>query len=252
MKTLGRENSINLSIEVVLLAGGKGTRLHPLTHNVPKPMLRIGSMPIMEHVIRIFEYFGFKKFKILTGYGGNVIRKYFECRNSASCIECIPTGIKSDTAERIWKVRNKLSDTFFLSYTDVLADIDLRAQLVFHHEKGKIGTMAVVPLRTTYGIVKSDEENIAFEYLEKPILYDYWANAGFFVFNSALFDHWESSDTDFSKGMLPALSKSGKMACYKHDGFWATMDTVREYEILNDLWNRGEAKWAVWKEKKFY
>lgn len=246
MKTLGRENTINTPIDVVILAGGKGTRLHPITHNVPKPMLSIGPMPIMEHVMRIFGYYGFKNFKILTGYRGDVIRKHFESRNSTMCIECIPTGIKSDTAERIWRVRNKVSDTFFLSYADVLANINFRTQLIFHHKKGKVGTMAVVPLRIPYGIAKFDEKNIAFDYLEKPILLDCWVNAGFFIFNSDLFDHWEWWDTDFSKGMLPALSKSGMLACYKHDGFWATMDTVREYEILNNLWKSGKAKWAVW------
>jgi glucose-1-phosphate cytidylyltransferase len=250
MKAIERETSSNQSIEVVILAGGKGTRLHPLTRNVPKPMLTIGPIPILEHVIEIFEYFGFKRFKILTGYKGKVIRNYLERRNSTSHIECIPTGIESDTAERIWRIRNKVSDTFFLSYADVLADIDFKTQLRFHHEKGKIGTMAVAPLTTTYGVVKFNKENIAFNYLEKPILYDYWINAGFFVFNSSIFDHWEKSEKDFSKGMLPLLAKSGKLACYKHDGFWGTMDTIREYEVLNELWNRGEAKWAVWKEKK--
>ncbi len=237
--------------DVVILAGGHGTRMYPLTANIPKPMVKIGGIPVIEHTIRLFEYYGFKNIKILVGYKKEVIQNYFNGRYNNLNIECIDTGEKSDTAERIWKVRDMVSNTFFLSYSDLLADINLNALLNFHKKSKKIGTMAVYPLKTSYGVVYFDDSKIAYRYDEKPILYDYNVNAGYFVFNSDLFDNWSWESTDFSRSMLVKLSREHQLACYKHEGFWGGMDTVRENELLNKIWNSGDAKWAVWKKKKF-
>lgn len=242
--------------DVVLLCGGKGSRLRPLTWDAPKPMIRIGSLPIVEHAIRLYEYYEYENFKLLIGYMGEIIQKYFKHRKSASNIKCIDTGLDAGTAERIWQVRNQLSDTFLLSYADVLADLNVDQQMMFHRKHQKIGTMTVTPLRTSYGVVNFDSNGIAYDYLEKPVLYDYWINAGSFVFESSLFDYWEWEDTDFSRGMLSSLSRAGLIGCYVHNGFWSTMDTIREYEILNELWEEsfqlkpemGEAKWAIWRK----
>lgn len=239
---------MNKEPDVIILCGGKGTRLYPLTANIPKPMVKIGEMPVIEHVINIFKFYGFKNIKLLIGYKGDVIRDYFENRYTDINIQCIDTGIESNTAERIWQVRNMVSDTFFLAYSDVLADIDLGAMLKFHEKNGVTGTMATYPLLTSYGIVKFDKNKIASEYLEKPIIKDYSINAGSFVFNSTLFDHWEFKEPDFSRGMIGKLCGNKLMGCYEHSGFWSGMDTVRENEILNKMWDDNEAKWAVWKK----
>lgn len=236
-------------MDVVILCGGKGTRLYPLTADIPKPMVKIGDLPVIEHIIRLYGYYNFKNIKLLLGFKGDLIREYFEDNPIEGLdIQCIDTGLEADTAERIWKIRNEVTDEFFLSYSDVLADVDLSSMLEFHRKKGCLGTLAVYPLLTSYGIVKLDKDNIATQYLEKPVINDYLINAGFFIFNSSLFDEWEWSSTDFSKGMLVKLCREQKVACYEHNGFWSGMDTVRENEILNRLWKNGEAKWAVWKE----
>lgn len=235
--------------DVLILAGGRGTRLYPLTADIPKPMVRIGDMPVLEHIVKLFDYYGFMNIKILVGYKGDFIRDYFEDKYDLR-IRCIDTGLDSDTAERIWKVRNKITETFFLSYADVLSDINLERMLEFHFKKGKIGTMATYPLITSYGIVYLDGDNLAHKYVEKPMITDYQINAGYFVFNISLFDNWEWRHSDFSKGMLVKLCRERQIACYQHNGFWSGMDTVRENEILNKMWDSGDAKWAVWRKRK--
>jgi len=240
-----------IECDVVVLAGGKGKRLYPLTMDLPKPMVRIGDMPVLEHLVKLFEYYGLSSIKILVGYKGDIIKKYFHGRYTNLDIQCIDTGSDADTAERLWQVRNKVSDTFFLSYSDVLADIDLQRMYEFHEKAGKKGTMATYPLTTSYGIVHFDGDNIAYEYREKPMFENYHINAGFFVFNSSIFDTWEWGSRDFSKGMIVKLARERQLACYRHDGFWSGMDTVRENEILNEMWNSGDARWAVWRRKRY-
>jgi len=238
--------------DVIILCGGKGTRLYPLTADIPKPMVKIGDLPVIEHIIKLYEFYGYRNIKLLTGYKGEVIQNYFEDKykdRRGINIQCIDTGENSDTAERIWQIRNTVTNTFFLSYSDVLADLNLASMLKFHKKHKKVGTMAVYPLTTSYGIVRFDEDKIAYEYLEKPIIKSLFINAGFFIFNSTLFDLWEWSSTDFSKGMLVKLCRERLIACYEHKGFWSGMDTVRENEILNEMWRTGKAKWAVWKKQ---
>lgn len=248
LKPSKRGNILNNENDVLILAGGKGTRLYPLAANIPKPMVKIGDLPVVEHIIRLFEYHGFRNIKLLVGYKKEVIEDYFEGRYGHLNLECIDTGEDSDTAERIWKVRNTISETFFLSYADVLADLDLKSMFEFHIKHNKIGTVATYSLTTSYGIIYFDEDNIAYKYVEKPVIPDYHINAGYFIFNSTLFDHWDWQSKDFSKGMLVKLSREQQLACYKHEGFWSGMDTVRENEILCHMWESGDAKWAVWRE----
>lgn len=234
--------------DVIILCGGKGTRLYPLTADIPKPMVKIGDLPIIEHIIRLYISWGFHNIKLLVGYKGDIIRNYFKDKYEELNIQCIETGEDSDTAERIWQIRNNVSETFFLSYSDVLTDLNLNSMLEFHKSHKKVGTMATYPLTTSYGIVNFGNDKIAYEYLEKPVIDAFSINAGFFIFDSTLFDHWDWGSTDFSKGMLVKLCREKLMACYKHKDFWSGMDTVRENEILNELWNTGKAKWAVWKK----
>lgn len=236
-------------INVVILAGGKGCRLYPLTKDKPKPLVEVGNIPVIEHIVRYFAYFGIKNIKILVGHKGDIIKKYFRhsLKETDVAVECINTGEESDTAERLWQTRNEMSERFILSYSDVLHNINLIDEIKLHIDKRKIGTMGVVPLRTPYGILKVDDNNIAVNYLEKPILYDYWMNCGLFVFEKTVFDYWDWKDKDFSKGMLVKLAQISQLAGYKHNGFWSGMDTVRENEILNELWDKNEAEWAIWK-----
>ena len=234
-------------IDVVILAGGKGSRLYPLTKDIPKPLVKIGNIPIIEHIVRYFIYFGLNNIKLLIGHKGGDIKEFFEHNFKEVNIECIDTGEESETAERLWQIRRLVSDRFILSYSDVLHNVDLTDQIRLHLNKKKLGTMGIVPLRTSYGILKMDVNDIAIDYYEKPVFYNHWMNCGLFVFEKAVFDYWDWKDKDFSKGMLVKLAQLSQLAGYKHNGFWSGMDTVRENEILNELWEKNEAEWAVWK-----
>jgi len=238
------------NIDVVILAGGKGSRLYPLTKDIPKAMVKIGEYPVIEHIVRYFLHFGLKRVKILIGHKGEVICHHFESnfRHKNTRIECIPTGEEAGTAERIWRARKQLTSTFLLSYSDVLYNINLDEMMKFHIQKGKVGTMGVVPLRTSYGVLKIDKANVAVDYLEKPIFQYIWMNCGLFIFKKMIFDYWEWIDNDFSLGLIPKLSRISQIAAYKHLSFWSGMDTVRESEILNELWKKNEAEWAVWRK----
>lgn len=222
--------------------------MHPLTRSNPKPMVKIGGIPLVEHNIRHYVFYGFTSFKLLTGHLGKVIHDYFKkTRVNQAKIECLDTGENSGTAERLWMVRDLVSSTFLWNYADDLGNVDIRKELKFHQKKKKIITMSVVPLRTRFGVVKIDHENIATDFVEKPVIYNRWINAGFFVMEKDVFKIWDFSSPDFSKGMLIKLAKMGELACFKHQGFWSGVDTIQEYEKLNELWKKNESGWAVWR-----
>lgn len=239
------------NIEAVILSGGKGSRLYPLTKDIPKALVKIGDIPVIEHIVQYFIYFGIDKIKILIGHKGEAIKEYFANQKYPKniVVECIPTGEDAGTSERVWKIRKNLKSDFILSYADVLHNVDLNEMFKLHLSRNVVGTMAAVPLRTSYGIVDLNENNVAIRYREKPYFPDTWMNAGLFLFKPAIFEYWENSiDVDFSKGMLPKLCEFSQIVTYKHESFWSGMDTVRENEKLNELWNKHEAEWAFWRK----
>jgi glucose-1-phosphate cytidylyltransferase len=177
---------------------------------------------------------------------GQVVKSYFAAFDPSLDIQCIDTGDDSETAERIWEVRNIVSDPFVLAYCDILSDVDMDQVMGFHLRCGKIGTMVTTPLRTSYGVVTFRDDQVALQYREKPILTEYWINAGQFIFSREVFDHWSWSNKDFSRGTIPYLCSKSLLACYKHEGFWSAMDTLSEHEALNETWKRSEARWARW------
>lgn len=215
----------------------------PISTEIPKPMVPIGNMPIVAHQLRFFYGYGLTSFKLLVGYKKEHISEYFSSFDPMLKIRCIDTGLESKTAERIWQVRERLSDPFLLTYGDVLSDIDVDKLVAFHEKKQKPGTMAVTPLRTSFGVVSFDSDGIANAYHEKPTISGHWVNAGYFVFSHALFDYWIEDELDFSKGVLTELSKKGLLACFKHQGFWETMDTPHEVRRLDEIWKSGKAPW---------
>lgn len=240
------------NLDVVLLCGGKGTRMHPLTRTKPKPMVKIGDLPLVEHIIRHYHYYGFKSFKLLTGYLGYAIHNYFKkTRVNGAKIECLDTGEDSGQAERLWLVRDKLSSTFLWNYADDLGDVNLKEELAFHRRKKKLATMTVVPLQTRWGIVKINRQQIATALIEKPVISNKWINAGFFIMEKDVFKVWDFSQPEsLAKGVLPKLTRLSQLACFKHQGFWSGVDTIREFEILNKLWKENKAAWAPWREDK--
>ncbi len=231
--------------DVVIPCGGRGTRLYPVTETIPKAMVPIGGMPILEHVLRLYMGFGFRRFKLLLGYKGEVIRRYFNENHLDVTIDFVDTGIDTGTADRIWQVRNDVSSPFLFSYCDVLADLDFDALVRFHQRCGKPATMTVTALPSSYGVVDVDEDFVANHYEEKPILKNTWINAGFFVLNELIFENWSWTDADFSRSVIPLLVEHRMLACYRHVGFWSTMDTEKEHAMLEGMWNSGKPTWVI-------
>lgn len=234
-------------MKVAILCGGKGTRFQSLTEEMPKPMAKIGVMPILEHIMRIYAHYGHNEFVLLLGYKGGVILDYFSEKYPEWDIEFKFTGVKAQTGERVFKARESLDETFFLTYGDGLADINLREELKFHKSHKGVGTATVTPMPSPFGDVSLAKNNKIMDFTEKPILTEHWINGGFFVFNSEIFDY---KGKDLEKDILPALAKKGQLYAYKHTGFWRCMDHYKDYNLLNDLWKNGEAKWVIWGDKK--
>jgi len=220
-----------------------------MIQGMPKPMLKIGDRPALDHVMRTYAYYGFDTFTVLLGYKGGMILDYFAETRKEWKIDFVFTGLHSDTAERLFKVRDKFKDTFFLSYADVLANVDLARELRLHRRMGRIGTMTVVPLNLHYGVTELRGLEIA-RYVEKPSRRDIWINGGFMVFEPGVFGFLKSRDKDFSRTVLPRLAEGGQLSAFRHEDFWVGMDTFKEYAMLNELWDRGEARWAVWRQGK--
>lgn len=234
--------------EVVILCGGRGTRLFSSTSHIPKSLLEVGDMPILEHIIRNYSYHGFSTVKLLLGYQGEKIRNYFKIKKLKDLnIEFIDTGLDTDTNERIWQIRNDVSSCFALCYSDILANVNFSEQYLQHKKQSKILNILTVPLRTNYGIISFNENYIATNFQEKPTLPNYWINGGYFFVESEIFDHWNNDHIDFSRSVLPALCKQQKASCYIHDGFWQGIDTEKDLKQLNELWASGNAPWVMWK-----
>lgn len=259
-------------IQVVILCGGVGTRLREETEFRPKPMVNIGSRPILWHIMKYYSQFGYTNFILALGYKGEMIKNYFchyELMNNDVTIELgqperiqihhghdelgwritlADTGEKSLKGARIKKVESYITgDTFMMTYGDGLADINIDELLAFHKSHGKIGTVTGINIASRFGELKIDGDRVE-KFNEKPQNADALINGGFFVFNRKIFDYLSKDELcDFEIGALEQIAKEGQLMVYKHLGFWACMDTLRDMEYLNKLWNDGQAKWKIWK-----
>jgi len=231
-------------MKVAILCGGKGTRFQG-EGGIPKPMARIGEMPILEHIMKIYSHYGYDDFVLLMGYKGGIIMDYFSEAHPDWKIDFKFTGIKSKTAERVFRARELLSETFFLTYGDGLADINIKDELAFHQRHRGVGTIAVTPMPSQFGIVTYDSGGRIREFKEKPVIRDRWINAGFFIFEPEFFDY---AGKDLERDVLPKMAEDGVLYAYKHLGFWKCMDQYKDYIQLNELWKNGKAEWATWWE----
>ena len=258
--------------EVVILCGGKGTRLSEETENKPKPMVEIGGRPILWHIMKIYAHYGFKRFILALGYKGDYIKKYFyDFRITSSDftlqmhpdhspkihsiigdyeweITFVDTGLETLKGGRIKRVEKHIkSDNFLLTYGDGVADIDINKLFDFHsHHKG-IGTLTAVRPPSRFGEINlSGDHVVSFE--EKPQLGTGFINGGFFVFKKDFFDYVTPDvNCDFEFGPLQKIAQDGQLYAFKHSGFWQCMDNVREKDYLNKLWDENRAGWKVWK-----
>jgi glucose-1-phosphate cytidylyltransferase len=230
------------SHKVVILCGGKGTRSYPFTEYFPKVMMPICGTPIVVHLMRLYAAQGFNNFVLAAGHRQEILRDYFEGRYTDWTVTIVDTGEESDTGERIRRCAAYVGKTFFATYGDGLGDVDLESLLAFHHERGGLGTVTSVPLRSQYGTIHFNDRFQVNRFVEKPVIEDCWINAGFFVFNKEVFDCWHGANLE--KDVLPHLASSGRLYTFRHDGFWKSMDTSKDQQEMESVHNA--ARTAPW------
>lgn len=251
------------------MAGGFGTRISEESHLKPKPMIEIGGKPILWHIMKGYAAHGFNEFIICCGYKSEIIKQYFlnyflyHCditfdfrKNNTFTVHnniadpwqvtVIDTGLHTMTGGRIKQIKPYTdNETFMLTYGDGLSDVNINKLLDFHRAHGKSATITVVRPESRFGVVGLDDTKVKF-FREKSELDAGWINGGFMVLEQDVFDYIESDNTVFEKAPLEMLAKEGKLYAYKHLGFWQCMDTQRDKNMLEELWNKGDAPWKTW------
>jgi len=254
-------------MKVVILAGGLGTRISELTHSIPKPMVEIGGYPIIWHIMRYFSSFGHNDFIIALGYKGEVIKKYFRdyyLDNSNFTINLsdgninyhstsslnwkvtlVDTGEKTMTGGRIKRLEEFLTEPFFLTYGDGLSDVDLNKLLEKHNTNRSLLTLTAIHPSSRYGKVEIGKDSRVEKFVEKPEFGGDWINGGYMVVEPDFIKTIDGDNCILEKEPLEYVAKNKKLTAYKHDGFWQCMDTLRDRNMLEDIWSSGKAKWKV-------
>lgn len=258
-------------MKVVILCGGQGTRLREETEYRPKPMVEVGGRPILWHIMKSYAHYGHGHFVLCLGYKGNVIKDYFlnyEAMNSDITltlgqlraiayhdqhheqeynVTLADTGQNTMTGGRVARIKRYIGkdDTFLVTYGDGLSDVNIDKLLHFHRAHGKKATLTTVRPVSRYGVIDLDPSGAVDQFNEKPVL-DSWINAGFFVFHRSIFDYLDGDDCILERTPLERLAAEDQLMAYRHDGFFYAMDTYREYQHLNELWNTGASPWRVW------
>ena len=256
-------------MKVAILAGGAGTRLAEETETKPKPMVEIGGQPILWHIMKHYSYYGHNQFVVALGYKGEYIKKYVVdfCNLNSNLtvnlrnrevkvhngngedwtIELIDTGMDTLTGGRIKRLVPYLGDkTFMLTWGDGVSNVNLDELLKFHRSHGKLATLTAVRPTARFGHLELEGDKVK-EFSEKLQTSEGWINGAFFVLEPGIFDYIEGDQTWWEKGPMEQLAKEGQLMAYKHPGFWQCMDTIRDKELLNELWKSGNAPWKSWK-----
>ena len=232
---------------VVVLCGGRGTRLQERTHAIPKALVEIGGRPILWHVVRIYASQGLRRFVLCTGYLGEMIERFVASESWPEPveIECVDTGLDTPTGGRIKLIEDRVAGGWFhATYADGVANIDLGALTGFHGGHGDLATVTVVRPRSQFGVAELDGEGLVCGFAEKPQL-DHWVNGGFFCFESGVFSYLEESSV-LEREPIERLAADRQLHAYRHSGFWDCMDTYKDAVLLNDLWEAGDPPWRVW------
>tara|TARA_B100000029_G_scaffold516839_1_gene635992 strand:- start:14863 stop:15567 length:705 start_codon:yes stop_codon:yes gene_type:complete len=229
-------------MKVVILCGGLGSRLAEETRLIPKPMVKIGNLPILSHIIKIYNHFGFEKFILATGYKSEIIERYFKKKKN---IRCIYTGKKTLTGGRLLKLKKFFNsgENFMLTYGDGLTNQNLKKLVNFHLRHKKIATLTSVKPPARFGEVFLRGNKIQ-KFEEKSQLRSNWINGGFFVFNYKIFDFISGDQTMLEREPFKKLAKSNQLMAYKHYDFWQCMDTMRDKNILKNMWSKKKAPWT--------
>lgn len=229
-------------MQVVILCGGLGIRLRPQTRDIPKPMIRVGGRPILWHVMKSFGRFGYRDFILCLGYKGEVIRDYFRKSRQRWNVEFAETGANTPTGERVKRIEHLVKGgDFFTTYTDGLADLDLRKLREYHENKRTLATVTVVKPTSPFGIVDLADDGEVTRFEEKPRM-DHWINGGFFVFSEGIFDHIEPGDV-LEKQVFDKLVGMNQLRAFRHHGFWRCVDTYKDAMELNELARQKKPPW---------
>ena len=258
-------------MQVVILCGGQGTRLREETEFRPKPMVEVGGVPILMHIMKIYAHYGFRDFILCLGYRGELIKEYFlnyEAMNRDFTltlgaehrieyhgdhpeqnfrVTLVNTGEKTMTGGRVKRIEPYITgDSFMVTYGDGVADVDLGQLLAFHRQHGRIATVTAVQPLSRFGLLDVGDSGQVNSFREKPKI-DGWIGAGFFVFRREMFQYLNEGDQQIlEQRPLERLAEDGQLAAWQHRGFFFAMDTYRDYLAINELWDRGEAVWKVW------
>jgi len=242
-------------MKVVILCGGKGTRLREHSKSVPKPLVEIGGKPMLWHIMRLYSHYGFRDFVLCLGYKGGMIKRYF-----TDSVHSVPaagrwkitfadTGEDSNTGERIRRIQKHIKDDVFLAtYGDGLSDIDLLKLISFHKARCKVATITCVIPKNPFGIVEIGKANGVLKFQEKPPLRQ-WVNGGFFVFHRNIFKYLRKGDI-LEKHSFERLIKDKQIVAFKHTGFWKCMDTYKDTIELERLWAMDSPPWAKWLKRR--
>ncbi len=259
-------------MKVIILCGGVGTRLKEETEFKPKPMVYVGDKPIIWHIMKHFAHFGHNEFILALGYKADYIKDFFlnqkafttdftletlthktkfylkrrtETEIDNFIITFVDTGLESLIGERILRCKEyvKNEETFMVTYGDGVSDLDINKLLQFHKKQNTIGTVTGVHPRTKYGLIKISEKNLIEKFQEKPVLSD-WVSGGYMVFNKKIFSYLRPDEMDIAA--LKKLIRKKQLSIYKHHGFWFAVDTYKELEDLNKIWNSENPPWKLW------
>lgn len=269
-----QNKKINISeIPVAILCGGKGARLKEETEAIPKPLVKIGDHPILWHVMKIYHAQGFRKFVLLTGYKGEKIKEYFyrypmhhsdftiSFSGGAMRIDyhtlpkedwqvtILDTGLDTQTGARLKQAKKFIdSGTFMLTYGDGVANVDFKELLKFHQAQGRIATMTGVYPPGRFGMIETYGSKVV-NFSEKPKVKEGYINGGFFAIEPKIFKFLSNDPKlNFEKEVLPRLASASHLSVYPHHRYWQCMDTLRDVEFLNEEWEKGNAKWKLWKD----
>jgi glucose-1-phosphate cytidylyltransferase len=232
---------------VVILCGGRGTRLRERTESVPKALVEIGGRPILWHVIQIYAAQGFDRFLLATGYMGEAVAEFAAAERwpAGVAVECVDTGLDTPTGGRVAQLGRRLGGkSLCVTYADGVADVDLGAQLDFHRAHGGLATMTVVQPHLQWGVAELGEGDRVAGFAEKPRS-EHWINGGFFCFEAGALA-CIGEDSVLEREPLQQLAADGELHAFRHEGFWDCMDTYKDAVVLNDLWASGDAPWQVW------
>jgi glucose-1-phosphate cytidylyltransferase len=254
-------------MKAVILAGGLGSRLSEETVTRPKPMVEIGGRPILWHILKIYSAQGINEFVICAGYKGYMIKEYFanyflhmsdvtfdmsnntmevhEQRSEPWRVTIVDTGEDTLTGGRIKRIAPYVDKTFCLTYGDGVANVDIRASIAFHRAHGGLATLTAVQPAGRFGSLILEDDRVAC-FQEKPQGDGMWVNGGFFVLEPGIFEYIEGDQTIWERKPLEKLAAEGQLHAYKHRGFWQPMDTLRDKQYLEELWEKGQAPWKIW------